>query len=463
MTDKNRRLFLKKLAFSPLLWCFRSRLLRAQTNARKPNLYVIYTPHGPQLSHFLKLSEPDSSLAPLKSLQKKVNVFYGINNPARIRDVHANGMVAVLTGDPELKSGAFSIDQVIGDRFLDDGHTPVGTIVAGVQSEVGFLHKYSDEEHRFSASRRGQRTIMPENNPLSIYNNFIAPTIGKNNSDSNSKFSKVKMDILKEVNISYTEMKNLAKQSSIKDVRVVEKMAADTNDLIKQLSAIEDFKPVGNTPAPVKPGKLALKDPNLGAEIAKAQWKNLNYCLSANISKAVTLNLFASGSTSPYPWVNNAKGQHHRLSHRSNGGGGTFKESERGRALSKDEQTYLNFKTWEAELVADIAQDLDKRKLTDGSTLLDNTIIFWVNCQGNSGNHSHEHWSFVTLGGSNYMKTGNFIEFPWNKPQASDYVTHQELLTSLYRLFDLGDDVTFGSKEHISENRINKFSSLIRL
>jgi hypothetical protein len=72
-----------------------------------------------------------------------------------------------------------------------------------------------------------------------------------------------------------------------------------------------------------------------------------------------------------------------------------------------------------------------------GGTLLDNTVVLWVNEQGNGQTHSKDQIPFVVAG--NYqgkLRTGRWIQY--------EQRAHNDLFLSLMQLFG-SDAVTFGN------------------
>lgn len=95
--------------------------------------------------------------------------------------------------------------------------------------------------------------------------------------------------------------------------------------------------------------------------------------------------------------------------------------------------------TWYAQQFAYLLDRL--AAIPEGSgSMLDNTVVAWVNELGDGGAHSHEQIPFVLAGNANgYFKTGQLVSFP-GEP-------HNRLLLSLSHAMGVHDDV-FGDKDY---------------
>lgn len=94
---------------------------------------------------------------------------------------------------------------------------------------------------------------------------------------------------------------------------------------------------------------------------------------------------------------------------------------------------------WYAQQVARYCAELASHMDTDGSTLLDNTLVVWCNEMGTGNSHSKEDLPFVLIGGGAGFRMGRHLDFGGRN--------HNDLLVSLMNAYGIGGD-TFGDPRY---------------
>ena len=124
------------------------------------------------------------------------------------------------------------------------------------------------------------------------------------------------------------------------------------------------------------------------------------------------------------PWINIGTG-HHTLSHKDDSD-----------TASQDELVQID--TWYAQQFAYLLQKLDAIPETDGSTLLDNCLVLWVNELAKGNIHSHEPLPIVIAGKcGGAISTGRYTKYGSEQK-------HNNLLVAIANAMDVGI-TTFGN------------------
>jgi hypothetical protein len=94
---------------------------------------------------------------------------------------------------------------------------------------------------------------------------------------------------------------------------------------------------------------------------------------------------------------------------------------------------------WYASNFAYLLQKLDSVTEADGTTLLDNTLVFWISEIQKPDDHGQTNMPFVLAGkAQGKLRTGRWVKVP-SQP-------HNGLLVSLLNIFG-GNDTTFGDPD----------------
>jgi hypothetical protein len=99
-------------------------------------------------------------------------------------------------------------------------------------------------------------------------------------------------------------------------------------------------------------------------------------------------------------------------------GSGSFYDEERFHTVSHDGpgSEHSAWQTWRINKMATMLQKMDAFKMADGSTLLDNSLVYYGNEYGAGPGHSFEDMPIITAGGAGgRFTTGNYVDFQ-NRP-----------------------------------------------
>ena len=155
--------------------------------------------------------------------------------------------------------------------------------------------------------------------------------------------------------------------------------------------------------------------------LGKAMMDMLVMTLACDQTRVTTLQWNEALGTLTATWLGHNE-DWHEISHKGDGD-----------QLGNQQKTEIN--NWYAEQLAYLAGELDKVPEGDG-TLLDNTLIVWVNELAKGNAHNRRDMPFVILGDAQgYFQTGRYLQYGGDP--------HNNLLVSIANAMDVPID-TFG-------------------
>jgi len=425
-----RRRFLKGLGMSVpavALPVLRSSPLLAATPPVR--LVVLFTPNGTILDKFWPTGSganwtipAGGILEPLMKWKAKMNVLHGLHYKSADAGpgaAHQKGPVACLTGghalagnmnggnnSPSGYANGISVDQYIANKW--------GNVTRLRTVEAGVFVSPSGNRHAISYLGPNQ-PVFAEIDPAKLYGrvfgNFTAPAAGGAAPDG-------------------AAMQLLAERKSVLDYvsgdldRLAARLPGEERvRLTRHLDSLRDLERqiapgmvsgMGCAPVATSGGDYPA--------VTKAQLDNLFMTLACDQSRL--LHLIWSGETSQqtFPWLG-INDPHHTMSHVGDGDKGTA-----------DKLTKVNI--WYAQQVAYLVGKMDAVVEANGKTMLDNSLVIWLNGLGKGNNHTRNNIPFVLLGSAGgHFATGRYLEFNNG---------HNDLLVSIMHAMGLPDEKTFG-------------------
>ena len=359
-------------------------------------------------------------LAPLAAYQKKLLILDGIvvksasNGPG---DDHMKGMGHMLTGTELLSgstqggagtpagfAGGISIDQ----RIVAD----VGSLTRFPSLEFGVMVQNADVWSRMIYAGANQ-PLPPMEDPQAAYTRIFA---GASTSTAQAALLlKRRQSVLDFANAT---LGTLTPHLSSDDASRI----AQHQDSIRQIEKQLVANGAACTP-PAMGTALDLNDVNNYPAIAQMQMDLLVAALACDQTRVASLQFSHSVSDIPMPWLNIGTG-HHTLSH-----------TDDTDTVSQGELVQIN--TWYAKQFAYLIGKMDAVVESDGTTMLDNSIVLWVNELAKGNIHSHAPLPVVIAGGAGgALNTGRLLSFN-NQP-------HNNLLVTIANL--MGTNITtFGN------------------
>lgn len=415
----------------PLLDLMRpaGRLARAATPPLKRFL-VFFSPDGSIHENWVPTGTETAFtlsriLAPLEPNKDKLVIVNGVENKvggysAKPGDDHMKGMGSMLTGmgllpgttqggagDPAGLAGGISVDQTIAAAIGVD--TKFRSLELGIQAgSAGTVWGYSNY------SGPGQALPL-ENNPSAVFNRVFAPQAG--GAAAINKLRAERKSVLDAVIESYTK---LGPRLGADDKAKLDAHVTHVRDLEKRLTAAGPTCTI-----PAAPGTLDHKANANFPAVGKLQMDLMVLALACDLTRVGTLQWEQSVGNVRFSWVDPAITRgHHDLSH----DGDTVAET-------IEQLTKIN--VWYAQQFNYLLDALKNTKEGDGSTMLDNTLVLWVNELARGNAHSHDKMPYVLAGGAGgALRTGRFLTYKGTP--------HNNLLVSCMNLMGV-PGTTFGN------------------
>lgn len=364
------------------------------------------------------------SMVSMEPFRDKLIILDGVNMPsvdAGPGEDHQQGMGGVLTarplqpgnmvgGDGSLCGWAdgVSLDQVIAAHI--GATNPFASIEAGVRSNA-----YIGGEIRSRIVFAGAaQPLPPEDNPVAMWNKLFAAF------DADP----TEMAVLRTKRVSVLD----AVTSQFDAIRT-KAGAADRERLDQHADLVRDLEQrLQNEPVlgeycmqPPSPPALGIDDANVMNQISRNHLDVIKMAFACDLTRVASIQYSNGANHHTFPFIgSNSDG--HGLSHAANEDGAAWAE-------------WTVRQTWYCEEFAYLLGQL--ASVPEGDvTMLDHTIILWVNELAQGNTHSHDRMPFVLAGsGGGYLRTGRYLNYGG--------ASHNDLLVSLLNAFGLPDQ-TFG-------------------
>ena len=377
-------------------------------------------------------------LSPLTPLKSKIIIPKNLAYKSAAKDVspgerHQSGMGTALSGMP-LQAGSFvggdgslagwgdgiTVDQVIANHISEG--TAYKSLHLGVRTDT----TAATAEVRTRISYTGPaQPIPPQNDPSDVFQQVFGnftPTdpMGGGEDDPKIRLQRSVLDH------SLEQFKFVLKKAGQQDRIRLEAHQAMVRDLERRLS-----NPNVQGEAcfiPEKPEAMAIDSEDTMPEISRLQIDLLVAALACDQTRVASIQYSNSKNHIRFPWIQ-SMGDGHQLSHSA--GGGNAREE------------WIKRDKWLASEFAYLLQRLDSIvEGDDGTTLLDNCVIVWINELSEGPKHSHTNMPFVIAGsGGGYFKTGQYVDY-LDRP-------HNDMLVSFQNAFGI-DSQTFGDPRFVT-------------
>jgi hypothetical protein len=445
-----RRSMLRGLAGAtvalPLLASMGSRKARSQSVEFPTRFIAFFHPNGVEPSAWFPTTHPnevgafsDHELnrchAPLAPWRDKLVITSGIDMAVTsigFGEPHQRGMGSVLTGR-ENNSGTMvggdgtlsgfnlgvSVDQVLAQRI--GAATRFPSLELGVRADVASSTGEIRNRMIYGAP---EQPLAPTNDPRAAWSRIFADL--STDLDALARQRAQRQSVLDAAAQSFEELS--ARVSSDEREKLEQHLA-----LIRDLETRLDSGFVGeDCVAPALPPQLGADLENDMPAISRLQIDLLAMAMACDLTRVGSLQYSNALNHVRFPWLtwNNELGE----SVQSLGDGHALSHDQVGTQFDNDEE-WIARDTWYAGEFAYLLERLDSISEGDG-TLLDHTVILWVNELARGANHDHANMPFVVAGGGNgRIRTGRHLAFT-NEP-------HNNLLLAILHAFGF-DDASFG-------------------
>jgi hypothetical protein len=412
----------------------------AQSSAAPKRIVFWFTANGTRQDIWSPPANMDLSSHPLHAAMapfaSKLIFLDGVDQDVAydsIGDGHQTGMACLLTnaeilpgdlfceGDcPEGSAqyvgwgGGQSVDQYLADEIQKDVLTKFKSLELGVQvknSTVWSRMSYAGPD----------KPVPHREDPNQNFTDFFSDL------DSDpfalQLIQRRRKSILDAVMEDHAEFQ---KRLGYGDKQTLEKHLQSIRDLESRLSVTANFGEACTTPEVSLPG-TSFQQNDMYPATGKAQMDLLVMALACDLTRVASLQWSRSVSNVQFNWVTQILGEgHHSLSH--------YDDSD-----ASARADLLEINKWYSEQFAYLLGLMDSIQEGD-NTLLDNTVVVWVNELGKGNSHTRNDIPFILAGScQDYFKTGQRIDFG-GQP-------HGKLLVSLTHAMGKPVD-TFGVPEY---------------
>jgi hypothetical protein len=262
----------------------------------------------------------------------------------------------------------------------------------------------------------GSGQALPlENNPAAVFTRVFAPQAG--GSAAVNKLRAERKSVLDAVIQNYTR---LGPRLGADDKAKMDAHLTHIRDLENRLTA------TGATcTIPAAPATIDYKANANFPAVGKLQMDLLVLALACDLTRVGTIQWEQSVGNVRFSWVDPAITRgHHDLSH----DGDTVTDT-------IEQLTKINI--WYAQQFNYLLDALKNAKEADGSSMLDNTLVLWVNELARGNAHSHDKMPYVLAGGAGgALRTGRFLTYKGTP--------HNNLLVSCMNMMGVAG-TTFGN------------------
>ena len=411
MNPTDRRQFLRNLGVSAASLPFLAGLPslgHAKTQRRRQRLIVMFSPNGTIPKNFW----PDQTgsdfafkkiLKPLEPWKDRTLLLKGVHN--RVKgdgDRHMRGMSCLLTGielfpgniqggsdTPSGWAKGISIDQEIKNHLQKDEATR--TRFGSLEFGVGVSDR-ADPWTRMSYAGPNQ-PVAPTDDPYQMYRKLYGQLRGK-------------QSVLSVIDQVKDDLRKVSSKVSAQDRLILEEHATLIREMEREFAA---GKGRTQAPAPELQSGVVNQNDNLPA-LGRMQIELLINSFVNDFARVATLQYTKSVGQARMGWLD-IKDGHHGLSHEPD------KNEDAVRKLTK-------INTWFAGELAHLVKRLAETPEPDGTgTLLDNTLVLWVNELGKGNNHTLNDIPFTLVGGG--------LDFGMGRSLNLKGAAHNRLLLSL--------------------------------
>lgn len=367
-------------------------------------------------------------IAPLAAHASKLLVLKGVHMYSTVTDnlgsttgnkpggPHMKGPGAMLTGG-SLLPGSFpgaqgpagyadrqSVDQLIADR--------IGTTSTFKSLEFGVRVTGGHPLDTISYAGASLPNV-PVNDPVQMYTRMFA-----NASLSTSQLTQLLADRKSVLDFVTSDITALESRFTSDDKARLDAHLTGIRTMEQQLSSASSG--VTCTP-PTKPTTFSTTDEATFAPIAQVQMDLMLLAHVCGLTKVSTFMFANADSWQYYPFAG-VNEEHHGTSHLTD-------------PASIEALTVIN--TWHGTQINYMLDKLAATQESDGSNMLDNTILLWGNELGVGNTHDYKNIPWLLAGGGNAgLKTGRSLQF-------SD-LPHNNLMVSICNAMGFADVTTFG-------------------
>ncbi len=329
---------------------------------------------------------------------------------------HMKGPGAMLTGG-SLLTGSFqgaggpagNADRISVDQFIANR---IGMSTAFKSLEFGVRVIGGAPLNTISYSGANQPNV-PIYDPTQMYSRMFA-----NSNLSSTQLSRLLAERKSVLDFLQSDIGVLETRLSSDDKNRLDAHLTGVRTIEQQLTSS-----VSSCTPPTAPAKLDPNDMANFPTIGKLQMDMMLLALSCGMTNVATFMWANADSWQYYPFAG-VNEEHHGTSHCSD-------------TDTANIENLILINIWQAQQVNYMLDQLAATKESDGSTMLDNTVLLWGNELGVGNTHDYKNIPWMLAGGAGgYLKSGRYLQF--------QDVPHNDLLVSICNAMGFADVTTFG-------------------
>jgi hypothetical protein len=405
---------------------------RAQANPQFPLRFIVMLhPNGTKPEEWFPTAGASETeftlkriLQPLVPFQDRLLITSGIDMPAvdiGPGEPHQSGMGGVLTGwhllDGDFVGGdgslagwgaGVSVDQRIAEVVGMD--TPFRSLELGVRAD----HPAGQGEVRNRMIYLGpEQPLAPENQPLVAFDRLFTDL--QTDVTALAQLRAHRRSVIDAVTQQFTALQPRLGH-------------ADRQKLDSHLTLVRDLEQrlqgdgmVQDCTVPAEPAAMASNDENTMPAVTTAQMDLIVAAMTCDLTRVASVQFSNGQNHIRFPWLApQSLGDGHTLSHA-------------GPSNAEATEEWIARDNWYAQQLAYLMTQLDSVPEGDG-TLLDNTIILWVNELAVGNTHSHQNMPFLIAGGAGgKLNMGRYLQYT--------NASHVDLLNTMLTAFDIQDTI----------------------
>ena len=439
----NRRTFLRSAGGGaialPLLEAMTTRSWAGNGGA-PPRFVVFFTGNGTIVDRWTPVggeydfvlddpTDPGRILAPLQPRRDELLILGGVHMHSRDHgpggNPHDLGMGHMLTATdlvvgpsgvgefshlPDGSAGGPSIDQVVADAISED--TAYRSLEFGVRANLDLVRQITSR----MCYRAPFEVLPPENDPRAAFDLLF-----RNLDDDPAELARLKARRQSVLDGVKADLDRLRAQLGAADRQKIEAHLQSVEEVEQSIDGSGGA--LTGCAQPDEPADVDHQANDLYPEIGKAQMDLLVMALACDLTRVASLQWSTAQGGVRFGWLGHSA-HHHNLSHEADNDAGARAQ-------------LIEINRWYAEQFAYLLDRLAAQPEGAG-TLLDNTIVLWVNELGNGDSHQKTDIPFVLAGNfGGVLDTGRFVQ--------CGGAAHNDLYIALLHAFGQRDVTTFGN------------------
>ena len=370
-----------------------------------------------------------SSLQPLEAFKERMLLLGGIHNKSaksQSGNPHSKAAPHLLTGAPHIEgqfdkgggggfSTSISFDQELAARI--QGPSPIPSLLTGVVVGEGD----NGETCRARISYAGNnKPLTPQDKPSAVLQKlvgFLSAGDAAGQGPDPAEVARLLEERRSVLDLAARDIEALLPKLGSADKARLEEHLEHLRAVEKSIGATTGgATPVDCMAPPVSDGG------NIGA-VTKTMFDLLSFSLACDLTRVATFQFAGSQSTINYSsLIPGVKGDaHHSISH-----DGPL--AEMGKIAR-----------YHSQLLAGLLTSLDAAKEGDRS-VLDNTIVLYVNDLSEGSTHSFDNLPIALIGGTGKLAGGRYLQY--------DDASQNDLFITLAQVFGI-ELPTFGDARHV--------------